>query len=149
MPLLELLQAGDSSIAIVGGFVGVIFFVWRWRKNSIGALRKDLGLVWTNEGDSHSPEMNFIDLSLKLEHGDLYGSLSSPQTDDVFDVHVTPGWFSARASITLLRGRSSLPIAEVKLMLKGNRNRLRWVLNTKDAPPFLPRVSELWPSPIQ
>jgi len=149
MTLLELLQAGDSSIAIVGGLVGVIFFAWRWRISSIDSLRKDLGLVWTNEGDIHSPETNFIDLSLKLDHGALFGSLSSPQTDDIFDVHVTPGWFSANASITLLRGRSSLPIANVTLTLKGNRNRLRWVLNTKDAPPFLPRESELWPSPIQ
>lgn len=149
MTLLELLQASDSSIAIAGGFVGVIYFVWRWRKNSIDSLRKDLGLVWTNEGDIQSSETNFIDLSLTLEHGDLYGSLSSPQSDDIFDVHVTPGWFSAHASITLLRGRSSLPVADVKLMLKGNRNRLRWVLRTKDAPPFLPRESVLWPSPIQ
>lgn len=149
MTLLELLQASDSFITIVGGLVGVTFFVWRWRRNSADSLRKDLGLVWTNEGDIHSPETNFINLSLKLEHGDLYGFLSSPQTDDIFDVHVTPGWFSARASITLLRDRSSLPIAEVKLTLKGNRNRLRWVLKTKDAPPFLPRESELWPSPIQ
>ena len=149
MTLLELLQAGDSSIAIAGGFVGVIYFAWRWRKNSIVSLRKDLGLAWTNEGDINSFETNFIDLSLKLEHGDLYGSLSSPKSDDIFDVHVTPGWFSAHASITLLRGRSSLPVADVKLTLKGNRNRLHWVLCTKDAPPFLPRESELWPSPIQ
>jgi hypothetical protein len=149
MTLLELLQAGDSSIAIAGGLVGVLYFVWRWRKNSIDSLRKDLGLVWTNEGNIHSSETNFIDLSLKLEHGDLYGSLSSPQSNDIFDVLVTPRWFSAHASITLLRGRSSLPIADVKLTLQGNRNRLRWVLRTKDAPPFLPRESELFPSPIQ
>ena len=149
MTLLELLQAGDSSIAIVGGVVGIIFFVWRWRKHSIESLRNALGLVWTNEGDIHSQETNFIDLSLKLEHGDLFGSLSSPQTDDIFDVHVTPGWFSAKASITLLRGRSSMPVAEVTLTLKENPNRLRWEINTRDAPPFLPRKSELWPSPIR
>jgi hypothetical protein len=146
---LEILQAGDSSIAIAAGVIAVIVFVWRWRRNAIESLRKDLALVWTNEGDILSPETNFIDLSLKGERGDLFGSLSSPQTNDIFDIHVTPGWFWANANITLLRGRNSLPVAEVKLTLKGNLNRLYWVIQSKDAPLFLPRKSLLWPSPIQ
>lgn len=149
MTLLELLQAGDSSIAIVGGVLAVIFFVYRWRKNAIDSLRKDLGIVWTNEGDIHSTDTRFVDLSLKLEHGDLFGSLSSSRTNDIFDVHVTPGWFSAHASITHFRGRSSFPIAEVKLSLKENRNRLHWVLKAENGPSFLPTKTELWPSPIQ
>lgn len=145
----ELLQISDSSIAITAGLLSLIYFVWSWRKNSIELLRKDLSLVWTNEGDIQSSESSYIDLALKLEYGNLFGSLSSPQTDEIFDVHVTPGWFSANASITLMCGRASIPIANVKLKLRGNRNRLRWILCTKDAPSFLPRESELWPSPIQ
>lgn len=146
---MELLQAGDSSIAIIGAFIAVIFFVWRSRKNAIESLRKDIAIVWTNEGDISSKETNFIDLSLKLEYGDLFGSLSSPQTDNTFDVHVTPKWFSAYASVTLLRGRSSLPIAQVRLKIKGNRNRLEWKIINKDAPSFLPKKTILWPSPLQ
>lgn len=149
MKFPELLQAGDSIIAIAGGILAVIFFVYRWRKNAIDSLRKDLGISWTNEGDLTSIETRFIDLSLKLEHGDLFGSLSSASTNDIFDVHVTPGWFSARASITHLRGRSSFPIAEVKLSLRGNRNRLHWTLESENNPSFLPTKTELWPLPTQ
>ena len=97
MTFLELLQAGDSSIAIGAAILGAGIFIWRWRKNAIESLRKDLSLVWTNEGDITSRERRFLNLDLMLEHGELYGSLECPRSERPFEVHVTPRWF--------LRGR--------------------------------------------
>jgi hypothetical protein len=145
MTLFELLQAGDSSFAIAGGLLAIGFFVARWRKAAIQGHYKDLAFIWTNEGAIDGDEPIFIHLALQLSHGELYGTLTSPQFDESYEVHVNPGWFYSTANISLLRGKGLIPITEVKLTLRGNRNRLAWKLSAPTKAAFLPRDTELWP----
>ena len=101
--------------------------------------------TWTNEGAINGNEAIFLHLALRLSYGDLYGSLTSPQFEESYDVHVHPGWFHSVAYISLLRGRGSMPVAKVTLKLRGNRNRLAWKLTEQIEMAFLPSTTELWP----
>lgn len=149
MSLSERIQVSAAGLGIVGALLSGFIFMIHSRQNAIDEMRNNLALTWTNEGDISSGETDFIDLSLVLEHGDLFGTLSSPQTDDVFEVHVEPGWFSASATVSHLQGRNLVPIASVKLKLTGNKNRLEWMVESSSPPQFIPRQTLLWPSSFQ
>lgn len=148
MNLLEWLQAGDSSFAIVGGLLAAPYFLWRARRSAIASHYTDLAQDWTNEGAIGSAEPMFVHMSLKLERGELSGSIRSSLLAEELDVNVTPGWFWSTANITLLQGRSVFTVAIVRLRLRGNRNRLVWDATTLHTPNVLPRRIELWPSPV-
>lgn len=149
MTVPEFLQAGDSAFAIIGGLFAAALFVWKWRSSAIQSAYRDLALTWTNEGDIGGSGGPYISLALQCVHGELYGTLTSPQFDESYDAHIQPGWFSSTANISLLRGRSVEEIAKFKLRLTGNKNRLRWSAKSADPPEFLPRSAEFWPSPLQ
>lgn len=148
MAFLEWLQAGDSSLAIAAGILAALFFWWRWRAAAIEKQYQHLGITWTNEGDISGSEEFFIQVELKLSHGDLIGSLSSPQLEETLDVHVYPGWFRTRVEVSRFRGRGSESIATAFIRLQGNSNRLAWRTAKQHAEPSLPRQTLLWLSPL-
>lgn len=117
MTFLEWLQAGDSFLAIVAGTLAAPFFLWRWQAAAIEKQYQHLGTTWTNEGDISGSEEFFIQVELKLSHGDLIGSLSSPQLEETLDVHVYPGWFRTRVEVSRFRGRGSESIATAFIRL--------------------------------
>jgi hypothetical protein len=142
MSSIELLQTGASLVAIAGSVAAVALFVWRWRLSSIQSHYRDLALIWTNEGLIGSREPLFIHLALKLERGELFGSLTSPSFKERYSVYVWPGWFASKADISL----QNRPIMRTTLILKGNRNRLYWRVNKINVPSLLPNKTVLWPS---
>ena len=149
MTVIEFLQAGDSAFAVIGGLFAATLFVWRWRSSAIQSVYRDLALTWTNEGDISGVGAPYVHLALQYTHGELYGTLTSPQFDESYDAHIQPGWFSSSANISLLRGRSVEQIAKFEVRLTGNKNRLRLSAKSAGFPEFLPRTAELWPSPLQ
>ena len=143
------LEAMTYVVAIVGGISAAVLYFSNSRAQSISQARTELLRTWTNEGDITSTETHFIDLKLESFDGDIAGTLSSPQLDSPLDVAVDVGWHSSTLSITQLRGRSVVPIAEVKVALSGNNNRLGWDTTSTSPPAYLPPSTILWPLPAE
>lgn len=148
------LEAVAAVLGILGTIGAAIAGSVRWRSKRIESMRNDLAMTWTNEGggDAAGPaEGGSLHLLLHLTHGELIGSLASPQSDTVFDVHAQPGWFSGRATVSTLLCRTMVPIATASLSIKGNHNRLKWRTRKRfdeEAADFLPHKTMLWPSPL-
>lgn len=87
----------------------------------------------------------FITLDLKLEDGDLNGSLTTSRYRRDLEAHVDVGWRKARLRVSELMGRRLGPVGEVELRLTGNRNRLDWKLVGTDGRHRLPKKTLLWP----
>ncbi|WP_293325006.1 hypothetical protein [Parvibaculum sp.] len=149
MSLAEWTQTIAAAIAILGALLSGTIYLVHSREGSIQETRKILATTWTNEGDISSKEYNFIDLSLELKDGDLYGTLTSPQKDGPYDVNVDVGWFSSRATISELYGRRVVTVATVRLKIKGNNNRLAWTVVSGSPPSIIPRNTTLWLSPMR
>jgi hypothetical protein len=151
MPLgpLELLQAGDSSVAVATGVVAVIYALVRVRRSAISKQYQHLADEWTNEGavDGSVPGP-FIHMVIKLEHGDLVGQLHTSDDSNPLYINVLPAWPKARVSITNSFGKTPSQVAQAKIQLFGNNNRLRWKLKPGSELSVLPLETELWPVPM-
>jgi hypothetical protein len=148
MPILTTLQMASYSVGIASAASVGAAWLYRTRKSSVEALRTELARAWTNEGDIACTDYCFITLDLTLKDGDLYGTLSAPSLPRLLEAHVEVKWGSAVLRISELLGRSLIPIAKVRLRLKGNRNRLHWKVIGKSSQPAIPDKSVLWPSVV-
>ena len=148
MTLLELLQAGDSSIAIATGAVAVLYWLSHVRKDAIAAQYRYLADDWTNEGtvDGSVPGP-FVRLDLRFEHGDLLGWLRTQQDEEKYSVNVTPAWPRARISLSILSKGLPVQVVEARVSLYGNNNRIRWKVAKANGDPGIPLITELWPVP--
>ncbi|HEU5134350.1 MAG TPA: hypothetical protein VFU13_04325, partial [Steroidobacteraceae bacterium] len=84
-------------------------------------------------------------LSLELAEGDIIGTLKCSNLDRPFNAYVDVHWRSAILRVSELIGRTSAPVATVKLTLVGNRNRLNWKLKRSEREGLLPERTLLWP----
>ena len=136
----ENLEILTFVMALIVPIVGGLWFIWTRRQSSIQENYQILAKHWSNEGSINSEEPVYVHLKLTLNHGELYGLISSNASGENHDVNVTPGWFSSKL---VIRGSYGEGIAVIKIT--GNRNRLQWL--SKDVPPGyqLPKCTELWP----
>lgn len=148
MTLLELLQTADSSTTIATGVVAVLYWLTRVRKDAIAAQYRHLGDSWTNEGavDGSVPGP-FIQLDLRLEHGDLNGWLRTHQDEEKYSVNVTPGWPRAKLSISVMSRGVPVPVIEARVRMYANNNRLHWKIVKGNDHANIPVETELWPVP--
>ena len=148
MSPLELLQTGDSSITIATGVVAVLYWLTRVRKDAIASQYRHLGDSWTNEGtmDGSVPGP-FIRLDLRLEHGDISGWLRTQQDEEKYSVNVTPAWPRAKIAISVLSHGMPVQVAEARVRMHGNNNRLSWKVTKASDDESIPSVTELWPVP--
>ena len=144
--LKDWLEALAYLVAIVAPIVAAVVYVVGKRRGGIEALTATIARGWTNEGDISSDEPFFVDLSLELFEGDIIGTLTCSNRDRPFNAHVDVHWRSATLQVSELLGRSSVPVAKVKLTLVGNRNRLNWKLMRAEREDVLPERTLLWPS---
>jgi hypothetical protein len=145
--LKEWLEALAYLMAVVVPLVTAIVYLLRKRHESIKTLRLDLARSWTNEGDINSEERIFVDLDLCILDGDLVGSLTCTAEEHPLEAHVEVGWGRATLSVSRLIGKSLESLGQVRLKLKGNRNRLHWKLAGKQWSELLPIETTLWPRP--
>lgn len=142
------LEALAYLAAIVGGLSAAVVYFYGVRNEAISVVRKEIARAWTNEGDITSKETRFITLELENKDGDLIGSLSTNAQNRPLEVHADVGWFSTQISISMLQGRSVIPVAVAKVSLTGNNNRLEWSLVGNQGAEILPRQTVLWPSEV-
>lgn len=142
------LEALAYVVAIVGGIAASVIYFNGIRHESIATTRNEIVRSWTNEGAIDSEEFRFITLELENLEGEIIGSLSTNAHNRILEVHANVGWFSTILSISELQGRRVIPIAEVKIKLIGNNNRLGWSLIGNQGENLLPKESVLWPSII-
>lgn len=141
------LEAATYAIGILVALLGAIFWLSKVRSESIATMRQHIQRTWTNEGDVTSQEFRFIDLSLAESDGDLVGTLSSSSLDRTLEVHIDIGWRSSLLKISELSGRHMISVAEARVSLTGNNNRLEWKIVSRKPPAFLPERATLWPMP--
>ena len=141
----QLVEMLSYLVAIIGGVAGGTIYLVQVRRKSIEQLRVNLARQWTNEGDILENEEIFITLILKLQDGDLYGSLTTSSYRRDLEAHVDVGWGTARPHVSELTGRSIGPVGVAKLRLTGNRNRLDWKLVGTKRHDRLPKKTQLWP----
>jgi hypothetical protein len=148
MTVLEYLQTGDSSITIATGVVAFLYWLTRVRKDAIAAQHRHLGDSWTNEGavDGSVPGP-YIQLDLRLEHGDLLGCLRTQEDQEKYSVNVTPAWPRAKLSISVLSHGLPVQVVEARVRMHGNNNRLRWKVVKGNDDANIPIETELWPVP--
>ena len=145
--LMQVLEAAAYLAAILGGLSAAIHFIVKQRRESIANLRKVLKNTWTNEGDISSTETQFITIEIENYQGDLIGSIHLSSEERPLDCNIEVKWFYAVLNISRLLGRSSCPVATVKLKLTGNENRLSWQLKNKSDQEHqleLPNKTILW-----
>lgn len=140
------LEAGSYTVVLLGAFAGAMLFLANHRREAIEGARKALVRSWTNEGDISSGEALFIDLRLEDHDGDIIGTLHSPQRDWPLDVHVDVGWHASVARILEVRSTYVAEVAQARVTVDGNQNRLKWEVTSRDSPDFIPRSTVLWPS---
>ena len=146
--LKDWLEAATYVIAIVGAIAYSYIYLSSAREEAIVSATEVLQQAWTNEGDISSSETHFITFDLANSDGDLIGSLQTSQYPRTLDVYAEVGWFSTRVYVSELSGRSVLPVAEVKIKISGNKNRLSWNVTEGNQIKVLPQETTLWPSPV-
>ena len=147
MTIYELLQAGDSSLAIVGALVAVGFWLKSARSKALEAQYRYVAEQWTNEGDVSGSKGPYVHLALTLEHGEIFGSFQANEIAERYEAHYYPGWLYGKLAITELRGRSLLPIIEFRVRLRGNNNRIQLKALRSQAVVGIPTEIILWPVP--
>jgi hypothetical protein len=146
----ELLQATDSSVAVLTGIVAVAYWLIRLRKNAIALQYQHLGDLWTNEGavdGSVSGPYIFLDLSHK--QGEIHGWLRTHRHDEKYSVNVDPGWPWAKLSISIISKGVPVNVMRAKVKLVGNNNRLFWVITKTNGDALIPARTEMWPVPLE
>ena len=101
-----------------------------------------------NEGDISSPETNFITIELQIYDGDIIGQIRTNAYDRLLDANIDIGLLSIQMTISELLGRTPVPVAVVRLKLKGNRNRLSWQVLSGNEKAWFPDKTLLWPSRV-
>jgi hypothetical protein len=140
----EWLEALAYLVGIVGGLSAAFIYFQRARKESMSIAHKEIARAWTNEGDIASGETIFVTLELENANGDVIGSLATSRHPRPLEVHADIGWFSTKILISELDNRTVTPVAEVKLELTGNNNRLKWTLIGDEARSILPKKTVLF-----
>lgn len=141
------LEAATYVLAIVGALSGAIFWLSSERAQSIMNTREKIQRTWTNEGDVNSQELRFMELFLYVSDGDLVGTLRSPTFARELEVQADIGWRSSLLKIGELRGPNVVKVAEAKVYLTGNKNRLDWKLVGRNPHHVVPKRATLWPVP--
>lgn len=154
MALPVWLTVSAAVVGLIGGtsgFVSSLYHAFVVRQAWDDALRRDIGRPWTNEGSLGTTEddLPFITVALKLEDGDVYGEISTSAYKRPLGVHLKIGWFASTLIVTELVGSSALPVADVRIRLRGNRNRLSWKVVSGNKLAWLPQKALLWPSRIK
>jgi len=147
LSIFELIQAGDSSFAILGGLIAVGFWIKSIRSKAIEKQYRFVADQWTNEGEIGGREEAYIDLNLNLEHGEIFGLLLAHETDVEYDANFTPGWPSGKLEVSQLFGRSLMAIVTYKVRILGNNNRLSLLAKGPLFAEGVPRKALLWPVP--
>lgn len=146
--LKDWLEALAYLVGIVGSLSAAFIYFQGVREESISVTRKEIARAWSNEGDILSSETFFVTLELENSDGDLIGSLATSQDSQPLEVHADIGWFSTELHVSRLLNRSVKPVADIKLELTGNNNRLEWTLVGTEGSEILPKKTLLWPSPV-
>ena len=89
-------------------------------------MRKAFVRPWTNEGAVSSRDTRFIDLCLEDHDGDVICTLNRPQLYWPLDVHVEVGWHSSVAHVVEIRSTNVVEVAQARIEVVGNHNRLNW-----------------------
>jgi len=145
------LQITAAVVGILGGGAGFVssgYNILVAKRTKDDALRGVISSAWTNEGDISSPETHFVTVQLELIDGDIIGQIRTNAYDRLLEAHVDLGFFNIKLMITELLGRSLVPVAVVRLKLKGNRNRLSWQVVSGNKQGWLPTRTLLWPSSV-
>jgi hypothetical protein len=145
--LLELLQAGDSSLAVLGSLLAAGFWLRSVRGKSIEDQYRFVPERWTNEGDIYGQETDYIDLELELVHGEVYGAFRTSEPDVEYNAYFTAGWPSGRLVVSAMQGRGLTRVAEYKVRLHGNNNRLKILAVRTISEPGFPARTTVWPVP--
>lgn len=147
MTFFELLQAGDSSLAIVGGIVAVVFWLKTIKYKSLESQYKYVADQWTNEGDILGAAQPYIHINLVIENGEIFGSFQANEILGEYDAYFYPGWPYGKLKITQLHGRSLLPVIDFRTRLRGNNNRLEIKAIGGQSIDGIPTHATLWPVP--
>lgn len=138
-----------ASLAAILAAVGTSFlWIKNQRAEAIEQNRSTLANAWTNEGDVTGTDYRFMNICFSNSDGDIIGSMSSPQTEVIYDLAVDVGWQSSTVKILELRGNSIVEIGEASIKVTGNDNRLRWKIRSGGNPKIIPEETILWPSSV-
>jgi hypothetical protein len=151
MEIPDWLAISGALMGLCGGAAGLISAAVHSlsiRAEKIDALRAVLSRAWTNEGCINSTDTVLITLDLKMEDGDVYGSLQTSARERLLNAHLEAHLFSATLRVTELRHRTIRTVAVVRLRLRGNRNRIKWKVISGNAEHWVPDKTRLWPSVV-
>ena len=145
------LAVSGALIGLCGGAAGLISAAVHslsLRTEKVDALRTALCRAWTNEGDVNSADTVFITLDLKMQDGDVIGSLQTNAYERLLDANLDVHLFSATLRVSEFRHRSSRTVAIVRLRLRGNRNRIKWKVVSGNVEHWIPDKTLLWLSSV-
>jgi hypothetical protein len=145
------LAISGALMGLCGGAAGLIsaaVHALSLRTEKTDALRTALGRGWTNEGSINSPDTVLITLDLKMQDGDVYGSLQTSTRERLLGANLEAHLRSGTLTISERTGRSSRTVAVVRLRLTGNRNRVKWKVISGNAEHWIPDKTLLWPSAV-
>lgn len=137
---------GASLVTILAAAGGLFLWLKDQRALAIEKNRATLANAWTNEGDVTGTDYRFMDICFSDSDGDIIGSMSSPQTEVIYDLAVDVGWQSSTVKILELRGNSIVEIGEASIKVTGNNNRLKWKIRSGGIPKIIPEETILWPN---
>jgi hypothetical protein len=92
----------------------------------------------------NSPDTVLITLDLRMQDGDVFGSLQTSTRERLLGANLE----SHLRSGTLTISERSRTVAVVRLRLKGNRNRVKWNVISGNAEHWIPDKTLLWPSAV-
>ena len=145
------LAVSGAVVGLCGGAAGIVSAVVHsvsFRTKKLNAIRSELSRAWTNEGSINSADTVLITLELKMEHGDVFGSLQTTAHEWLLEAHLEPHLTSATLRVSEFRSRSSRTVAVVRLQLTGNRNRIKWRVISGNSEHWIPDETLLWPSDV-
>lgn len=143
----EYLEISQYIVTIAVPICTAIWFLRKIRKQKVEEVTRYIARKWTNEGAIDSDEDIIISLEVDNHHGDLIGQLETNKRIHPlpFDAHLDVGFLKTKMHVSELVQRESIPVAEVILYLKGNKNRLEWKLVGENGIDILPKTTTLWP----
>ena len=151
MEIPNWLAISGALMGMCGGAAGLIsaaVHALSFKAEKLASLRTVLSRAWTNEGSINSKDAVLITLDLKMQDGDVLGSLQTTAHERMLDAHLEAHLFSATLRVSEFRHTSSKMVAVVRLRLTGNRNRIKWRVISGNSEHWVPDKTLLWPSDV-
>jgi hypothetical protein len=151
MEIPNWLAISGALMGLCGGAAGLVsaaVHALSLRTARIDRVRTDLCRAWTNEGSINSKDAVLITLDLKMQDGDVFGSLQTSARERLLSANLEAHLSSGTLTVSELKGRSKRTVAVVRLSLRGNRNRVKWTVISGNVEHWIPDKTLLWPSVV-